>query len=39
MPGLYNREVAEFPGLEAWFLTAVLAGPQGARLPGFGSML
>lgn len=33
MPGLYNQEVAEFPGLEAWFLTAVLAGPKGARLP------
>ena len=20
MPGLYNQEVAEFPGLESWFL-------------------
>lgn len=36
MPGLYNQEVAAFPGLESWFLTAVLYGPRGTSLPQFG---
>lgn len=36
MPGLYNQEVAEFPGLESWFLTAMVYGPTGTSLPLFG---
>lgn len=36
MPGLYNQEVAEFPGLESWFLTVMVYGPKGTSLPLFG---
>lgn len=36
MPGLYNQEMAEFPGLESWFLTNTLCGPRGISLPPFG---
>lgn len=35
-PGLYNEEVAGFPGLESWFLTIMLYGFQGASLSPFG---
>lgn len=36
MPRLCNQEVAEFPGLESWFLTVMLYGPKGGSLPPFG---
>lgn len=36
MPGSYNQEVAEFPGLESWFLTVMVYGPTGTSIPLFG---